>query len=156
MSGQYDDIMSLPHHVSRKRRPMSMTDRAAQFSPFAALTGYDASIEEMRRLTDSYIYLAMDGQEQLNDQLLRLSQERDAHPQITVTHFVPDERKQGGAYRTYTGQVKKVDTYEKSIVFLDGTSILFSRIYGMDFMENSVYPNFELPVPGIDFAEETL
>lgn len=156
MSGRYDDIISLPHHVSGKRRPMSMTDRAAQFSPFAALTGYDASIEEMRRLTDSYIHLAMDGQEQLNDQLVLLSQEQDAQPGIRITYFVPDERKQGGAYRTYTGHVKKVDTYEKSIVFLDGTSILFSRIYGIEFLEKSEKPTVDLQLWGIDFAEETL
>lgn len=132
MNGFYDDIIDLPHHVSKTRKQMSMIDRAAQFSPFAALTGYDASIQEMQRLTDAYVDFDVDGMAMLDEKIQRITKMLDKQPEITVTFFVPDERKSGGAYCNHTGRVKKIDTYEKAFVFDDDTMISFSRIYDID------------------------
>lgn len=132
MTDAYADILNLPHHVSPTRQRMSMTDRAAQFSPFAALTGYDASIQEMQRLTDDCIDLDVDGVEMLDEKLRRLAERMEQHPEITVTFFVPDERKKGGTYRCHRGRVKKIDAHEKTVIFEDTTVIPFSRIYDID------------------------
>ena len=128
MSGNYEDILYLPHHVSGTRRQMSMTDRAAQFSPFAALTGYDAAIRETARLTDSSVDLEGDEKAVLNGRLQLLSRCLDREPRITVTYFVPDRRKSGGAYETVTGQVRKIDPLEQALFLGDGTRIPFDRI----------------------------
>lgn len=131
MTGKYDDIMNLPHHVSSRRAPMTMIDRAAQFSPFAALTGYDAAIQETGRLTEGYIHLDESSKESLNERLQLIQESLDAHPEITVTYFQPDERKSGGAYVSVTGTVKKIDEYNKGIIMTDGTEIYFGYIYSI-------------------------
>ena len=128
MSGNYEDILYLPHHVSGTRRQMSMTDRAAQFSPFAALTGYDAAIRETARLTDSSVDLEGDEKAVLNGRLQLLSRCLDREPRITVTYFVPDRRKSGGAYETVEGRVRKIDPLEQALFLEDGTHIPFDRI----------------------------
>lgn len=128
MSGNYEDILYLPHHVSGTRRQMSMTDRAAQFSPFAALTGYDAAIRETARLTDSSVDLEGDEKAVLNGRLQLLSRYLDREPRITVTYFVPDRRKSGGAYETVEGRVRKKDPLEQALFLEDGTRIPFDRI----------------------------
>lgn len=128
MSGNYEDILYLPHHVSGTRRQMSMTDRAAQFSPFAALTGYDAAIRETARLTDSSVDLEGDEKAVLNGRLQLLSGCLDREPRITVTYFVPDRRKSGGAYETVEGRVRKIDPLEQALFLGDGTRIPFDRI----------------------------
>lgn len=142
MKGPYDDIMDLPHHVSKTRQKMSMIDRAAQFSPFAALTGYEASIQETQRLTDSCVDLDVDGMAMLDEKVQRIAEMQDQRPEITVTFFVPDERKRGGAYRSHTGRVKKIDGYEKAIVFEDGTIICLDRIYDIDSKLPQMEPAF--------------
>lgn len=131
MSGPYEDIIYLPHHVSTDRPRMSMTDRAAQFSPFAALTGYDAAIQETGRLTDRSVDLDVDGKGMLNEKLQLLLNHQAEQPEITVTYFVPDGRKSGGAYVAITGRVKKVDTYNQTVVMADGTTICFDSIYDL-------------------------
>lgn len=128
MKGPYDDIIHMPHHVSATRKPMSLLDRAAQFSPFAALTGYDAAIRETGRLTDNAVELDTDGKAMLNETLQRLSELQETRPEVTVTYFVPDERKTGGAYTKVTGCVKKLDPNTQILLLTDGTEILFSRI----------------------------
>ena len=128
MSGNYEDILYLPHHVSGTRRQMSMTDRAAQFSPFAALTGYDAAIRETSRLTDSSVDLEGDEKAVLNGRLQLLSRCLDREPRITVTYFVPDRRKSGGAYETVEGRVRKIYPLEHALFLEDGTRIPFDRI----------------------------
>lgn len=128
MSGNYEDILYLPHHVSGTRRQMSMTDRAAQFSPFAALTGYDAAIRETARLTDSSVDLEGDEKALLDRRIQLLFRHLDREPRITVTYFVPDRRKSGGAYETVTGQVRKIDPLEQALFLGDGTRIPFDRI----------------------------
>lgn len=131
MTGKYDDIINLPHHVSSRRAPMTMIDRAAQFSPFAALTGYDAAIQETGRLTEGYIHLDESSKESLNERLQLIQESLDAHPEITVTYFQPDERKTGGAYVSVTGKVKKIDEYNQGIIMTDGTEIHFDYIYSI-------------------------
>jgi len=123
MSTPYDDILLLPHHVSEKHPPMSRLDRAAQFSPFAALTGYEAAVEETARLTDRRIELD-EGEKEAIDQRLTLVQERLPVPtEVTITYFIPDKKKAGGAYVSVSGTVKKIDDYERMVILRDGTSI---------------------------------
>ena len=106
---KYDDIINLPHYTSSKRPRMAMIDRAAQFSPFAALTGYDAAVKETARLTEDWVELDEYQKSALNDRLQILQERLSNTPVISITYFVPDERKSGGAYCTETGITKKMD-----------------------------------------------
>lgn len=129
---QYDDIIDLPHHVSPTRPRMSMIDRAAQFSPFAALTGYDAAIKETGRLTDRRIELSEDSRAALDRKQQLLVECLADHPEVSVTYFIPDERKSGGAYVTVTGIVKKVDDYQRLLLLTDGTKIPLDDILDLE------------------------
>lgn len=123
MTGPYDDILHLPHPISKRHPRMPIVDRAAQFSPFAALTGHRAAIEETARVTDRRIELDEDAKEQL-DQTLQLLLERiDEQPEITVTWFSPDKKKAGGQYHTATGKLKRIDTQESRLILTDGNQI---------------------------------
>lgn len=116
----YEDIIHLPHHEAANRPHMSMYDRAAQFSPFAALSGFDGIIAETGRLTDRRIELS-EGERALLDQKLTLIDDviQDGyHPEITVEYYVADQRKDGGEYREYTGKVRQIDAVARTIVFL--------------------------------------
>ena len=128
----YEDILHLSHHVSPRRRRMSNLERAAQFSPFAALTGHDAAIRETARLTDERFDLADDGTAMLDEKLRILLEHRHLHPEITAVYFVPDERKSGGAYVTVTGRLAAVSSREQALILEDGRELYFSRIYGRD------------------------
>jgi len=132
MSGPYDDIINLPHHVSATRPQMPSANRAAQFSPFAALTGYDAAIEETGRLTDERIELDEHTIDALNMKMSILADAISDHPKISVTYFRPDERKAGGAYVTVTGAVKKIDDYEGVIVLMNGKKIKIEDILDIE------------------------
>lgn len=123
---QYDDIINLPHHQSVTRPHMSNYDRAAQFSPFAALTGHDEAIKETARLTDRKIELDEYTKEDLNSKLQILSDAPGT--EVTITYFQPDEKKSGGAYLTITGCVKRIDEYEQTVVFTDRTAILIDQV----------------------------
>ena len=125
---EYDDIIYLPHHVSRIHPQMSMEDRAAQFSPFAALTGYDAAIAETARLTDQRVELDEYERQALNEKLQFISEHLKKHPKISITYFIPDHCKEGGEYVTVTGNVKKLDDYERRIVLMDGSRILMEDV----------------------------
>ena len=129
---QYDDIIDLPHHVSATRPRMSMIDRAAQFSPFAALTGYDAAIKETGRLTDERIELSEESRAVLDRKQQLLLDNLADHPDVSVTYFLPDKRKAGGAYVTVTGRVKKVDDYQRLLLLSDGTKIPLDEILDME------------------------
>ena len=124
----YEDIINLPHHISSKRPQMSMLDRAAQFSPFAALTGYDDAIHETGRLTDEKIDLSEEEKEALDRKQQILMERLGDHPALTVTYFVPDERKAGGSYTSHTGSLKRIDYYERVFVLTDGTKIPLDEI----------------------------
>ncbi len=123
---KYDDIINMPHHVSSKRQRMSMIDRAAQFSPFAALTGYDAAVKETARLTDKRIELD-EYEKAALDEKLRLALE-NPEEEITITYFKPDAKKDGGAYIGITGKIKKIDDYERVLVLVDGLKITIEDI----------------------------
>ena len=122
---EYDDIIDLPRPKS-KHEPMPMSDRAAQFSPFAALTGYGDAIDETARLTDARIELSEEERAELDYKQQYLAT-RDA-PTVTVTYFVPDERKSGGAYVTHTGVLKRVDEVERMVVFKDGLRVPLDEV----------------------------
>ena len=128
----YEDIIHLPHHISETHPRMSRLNRAAQFSPFAALTGYGAAIQEAGRLTDRKIQLDEDSQAVLDRKLAILREQLSKRPEVTVTYFQPDGKKDGGAYVSFSGQVKKIQDYEQLLVFTDGTQIPFSDILDLD------------------------
>ena len=119
----YEDILHLPHHRSRTHPPMSLYDRAAQFSPFAALTGYDEAVKETARLTEERAELSEDRKAELNEKLERLLTEEGEKPEISVIYFVKDERKTGGSYVTRTGRVRRVDIQKRLLVMEDGERI---------------------------------
>ena len=119
----YEDIINLPHHVSKTRPQMSMLDRAAQFSPFAALTGYDAAIKETGRLTDEKIELDEDTKAALDMKQAYLIEMIDEQPEITIIYILPDARKVGGAYVTVTGNLKRFDEYERLLILTNGKKI---------------------------------
>lgn len=132
MKDLYEDIINLPHHVSKTRPQMSMIDRAAQFSPFAALTGYDAAIKETGRLTDEKIEMDEEALNILNMKFHLLVDRLADEPEITFTYFKPDERKAGGAYIDVTGKVKKVDDFERLIVMQNGTKMPMDDILNIE------------------------
>lgn len=121
----YEDILHLPRPVSRRAK-MSMIDRGAQFSPFAALVGYDAAIEETARLTGSRVELTEGEQLQLNEKILEILEKRE--PKAAITHFMEDLRKAGGEYVTEICQIKKPDSYGRGLILADGRLILFADI----------------------------
>ena len=129
---RYDDIIHLSRPVSKKRSPMSNFDRAAQFSPFAALTGYDAVIAETGRLTDTQIELDEGGKALLDEKLQTIREHLEEHPAVKLTVFCPDSRKSGGAYETVTGNVKKIDPVARILVLIGGEVIPIDRIYGIE------------------------
>ena len=131
MNGKYNEIMRLPHHVSKTRPQMPMSDRAAQFAPFAALTGYDSAIKETGRLTNERIELDEDALTALNVKYQFLMDALDEEPEIKITYFKPDERKAGGEYVSAIGAVKKVDDFERLITMQDGTRIPMDDVYDM-------------------------
>lgn len=137
MSGQfdlhnYDDIIDLPHYTSPNRRRMSNIDRAAQFSPFAALTGYGADVLEAARVTYQKLNLTEDMKEILDRKQQMLAEIIDEQPEITVTYFVPDLRKAGGSYQTVTGNLKRIDEYEQVLVMTNGRTISIADVISID------------------------
>ena len=128
MKTPYDDIINLPHHVSETRPQMPVYDRAAQFSPFAALTGYEVAVAETGRLTDRKAELEEGEKEAINERLNLILEHIDERPQISITYFVPDKKKTGGAYVDATGTVKKIDVYRRLVILWDGTSIPINEI----------------------------
>lgn len=128
----YADIIDLPHHELTTRQRMPVINRAASFSPFAALTGYDEHIREAGRLTDERTDLDEDTKQKLNERLRIALDMADVQPQIKITYFLPDERKSGGSYVEYTGVLMRVDEYEKKIILTDKTQIPIDDIYEIE------------------------
>lgn len=126
---EYDDIIDLPRPKS-KHEPMPMSDRASQFSPFAALTGYGDAIDETARLTDARIELSEEERAELDYKQQYLAT-LDS-PTVTVTYFVPDERKTGGAYVTHTGTLKRIDELERMMVFADGARVSLNEVIAIE------------------------
>lgn len=133
MKDLYEDIINRPHHVSKARPQMSELERAAQFAPFAALTGYDSAIKETGRLTDERIELDEEALSALDRKYQLLMDTLDDAPEVTIIYFQPDERKAGGQYVSATGTVKKVDTFGRRILLQDGTRIPLDSVYDLRF-----------------------
>ena len=143
MSGPYDDILYRSHPVSQKHSPMSRADRAAQFSPFAALTGYEAAVKETARLTQGKIELSDEEKESIDRVLQALYANLQDQPPVIVTYFLPDQKKDGGAYVTVTGALKRIDLLERRLIFTDGTLIpidALSQLQGPSLPEEPLEP----------------
>lgn len=132
LASKYEEIMKHPHHVSKTRPQMPMSDRAAQFAPFAALTGYDSAIKETGRLTGERVELDEEALTDLNMRYQLLVDALDEEPEVEITYFKPDERKSGGEYVTVTGTVKKVDDFERLITMQNGTKIPMDDVLAVD------------------------
>lgn len=132
MMSKYDDIIHLPHHVSAKRPHMVAIDRAAQFSPFAALTGHSAAVRETARLTDKKVELDEYMKYALNDRLQIIADRLKEHPEIEITYFQPDTKKNGGTYVTAINTVKNIDEYERVVIMNDGTAIPIDEIISLE------------------------
>ena len=126
--GKYDDIINLPHHISATHPHMPLIDRAAQFQPFRALSGYEDAVHETARLTDEKAELTEDEKALLDLRLQRLADEISSQPQVTLTCFRPDKKKAGGTYVTVTGQLKKIDDYEGVLILAGGERIIIEDI----------------------------
>lgn len=128
---KYDDIIHLPHPISRHHPQMPLLNRAAQFSPFAALTGHSAAIREAARLTAPFIELDESRKEQLDRRLRLIREHLDEKPEIEITYFRPDPRKSGGAYVTFCGRIRKIEEFKKQLLFEDGTRISVEDLYSV-------------------------
>ena len=133
MKEKYKDMLRLQHPVSATHPRMSLQDRAAQFSPFAALTGYEDALKETARLTDHFVELDEDRKQEIDRQIGYLQQHMREELTVKITYFVPDTRKNGGAYNTLEGCVQKIDENSKSLR-IQGTEILVDKIYQIDFI----------------------
>ena len=130
----YNDIINLPHHISANRPRMSVYDRAAQFSPFAALKGYEDEIDEAARQTESKIELDGAKAEELNEKLLLLAEQTNFHPKVRLTYFVPDDKKSGGAYWTKEDALNKLDVCNRKLVLTCGVVVPFENIFELDLI----------------------
>ena len=140
MSGPYDDIIDLPHPTSEKHPRMSMLDRAAQFSPFAALSGHAGAIRETARLTDAKVELSEEEKLALDRKLQILSDRLSEHPEVSIVYFQADERKEGGAYVTAAGSVKKIDNYQYIVVIDGGIGVPIEDIFEI---QSSIFAGIE-------------
>ncbi len=131
----YDDIINLPHHISTTHPNMSAYDRAAQFSPFAALTGYNDAIAETARITDKRVELDEYSKIDLNERMCMLQNQMRGDAEFSITYFQPDKKKSGGTYITATGCVKKIDEHERTVFMQDDTKILIDQIIAIEKLE---------------------
>ena len=129
---KYEDIIHLSHHVSPTRPRMPVADRAAQFSPFAALTGHDAAVKETARLTEEWVELTEDKKEYVDRQLQKIKEHIKMNPSVMITYFCPDVQKSGGKYVTVTDRVKKINEYERYILFEDDSFIPIDMIFDIN------------------------
>ena len=132
MNSKYEYLLHMPHHVSYTHPHMSMQNRAAQFSPFAALVGYDDLIVEAARLTDQRMELDESVKAELNEKLRLLLELLPQRPEVSITHFQPDCKKAGGVYQTTCGIVRKFLAFEDILVMYDGTQIPINDIVGIE------------------------
>lgn len=131
---RYGDIIQLPHHTSSKHPRMPMRNRAAQFSPFAALSGYEDTIKETERITDTEIGESEYRLSELNRQLNLIKENISEFPEVVITYFIPDSLKSGGQYKTLRGHVKKLDEYSGTLTMRDGAAILFKNILKLEII----------------------
>ena len=134
---KYDDIINLERPRYIDLPPMSMHDRAAQFSPFAALVGYEDAVEETARLTDARREMLEDEIAELNRQLAELTERLPERPKIRVTYFIPDKKQDGGRYALKIGNARTIDQYKNAIVFTDGEAVAIKDMYSVVFIEEA-------------------
>lgn len=132
MDHKYDDIIYLSRPVSPRRAKMSMVDRGAQFSPFSALVGYDAAIQEIARLTGCRVELTESEKFRLNETIQQIGERISCQPEVSITWFVPDSRKEGGEYVTQDCRVKKIDPYGRGLILTDGRMIAFEDMIALE------------------------
>lgn len=144
MTETYDDIIHLPHHVSKRHPQMSLYNRAAQFAPFAALTGYEEAIIETARLTAPKVDMMEDNQQLLDRKLALLSHSLREQPTVSITYFLPDKKKSGGQYLTVTGVIKSIRDSERVILMADGKSVSIDTIISID---GDIFSSEEYPSP---------
>lgn len=128
----YDDIINLPHHVSTRHQQMPISDRAAQFAPFAALTGYDDAVKETARLTTKRIDIDDGLKQVLNEKLNIILDNIKDKPEVTFTYFIYDKKKSGGKYVDITGNVRKIDIVEQTVTLTNKTKILINEIININ------------------------
>ena len=133
--GKYDDIINMPHHISKKHPRMSLENRSAQFAPFAALTGYEDEVEETARLTDKRIEITDEIKTEMNIKLKSIQEKIYTKPKVTITYFIPDSKKEGGSYKIVTSNVMKIDKYKQTIVLKDKTEIPINFITNINIEE---------------------
>ena len=136
---RYDDMLDLPRPAMPRAKPLTGLERAAQFSPFAALSGYEAAIREAARLTEPAVELAEDAAAALDKKLRLLARQLPCRPQVTVTWFEPDARKEGGALRVFTGRLRRVDETAGLLIFEDGQRLPLAAVRAL---EGEVFPEF--------------
>lgn len=141
--GKYDAIINLPHRQSSKRPHMSVHDRAAQFAPFAALTGYGEEVAETARLTDRQIELTEEQMELLNARLLLIKNHLDKRPSVQITFFIPDDKKTGGRYQEVSGVIRRIDSYKKTIEMEFGDSIPIDNIISIVFIHARQFTEYD-------------
>lgn len=144
MTETYDDIIQLPHHVSKRHPQMSLYNRAAQFAPFAALTGYEEAIIETARLTAPKVDMMEDNQQLLDRKLALLSRSLREQPTVSITYFQPDKKKTGGQYLTVTGVIKTIRDSERVILMADGKRVSIDTIINID---GDIFSSEEYPSP---------
>ena len=128
----YEDIVNLPRHISKVHPQATMTDRAARFSPFAAISGYEDMVKEAARVTEERIDITDATKELLNEKLNMIVEFLDEEPEVTITYFEPDKKKDGGAYISITGTVKRIDEYERIVLMSDDKKIRIDEIYAIE------------------------
>ena len=127
---KYDDIINMPHHISKKHSQMSIDERAAQFAPFAALVGYEDEVKETARITTKKIELNEEEKNALDMKLKMLNEQMQVqiYPNVTITYFVPDLKKEGGKYINISGELKKIDEFKQLLILEDRTEIPINEI----------------------------
>ena len=128
----YEDIVNLPRHISKVHPQATMADRAARFSPFAAISGYEDMVKEAARVTEERIDITDATKELLNEKLNMIVEFLDEEPEVTITYFEPDKKKDGGAYISITGTVKRIDEYERIVLMSDDKKIRIDEIYALE------------------------
>ena len=128
----YEDIVNLPRHISKIHPQATMADRAARFSPFAAISGYEDMVKEAARVTEERIDITDATKELLNEKLNMIIEFLDEEPEVTITYFEPDKKKDGGAYISITGTVKRIDEYERFVLMSDDKKIRIEEIYAIE------------------------
>lgn len=128
----YEDIVNLPRHISKVHPQATMADRAARFSPFAAISGYEDMVKEAARVTEERIDITDATKELLNEKLNMIIEFLDEEPEVTITYFEPDKKKDGGAYISITGTVKRIDEYERIVLMSDDKKIRIDEIYAIE------------------------